>query len=95
MSGSSAGGGTGPSATGASDGGSSEPRGRSRVVISSVTGEPIAWDEPEETPGAGRAPQRRPHFPDRVAEDAPEPGTDESNDARLTGDVPPHWGRGR
>ena len=28
-------------------------------------------------------------------EDAPEPGADESNDARIAGDVPPHWGRGR
>lgn len=95
MSTSSAGGGAGSAATGSSGGRSSARRGTGRVVISSVTGEPITWDDPEETPAAGRAPQRRPHFPDRVAADAPEPGADESNDARLTGDVPPHWGRGR
>lgn len=67
-----------------------------RVVISSVTGKPIPWDEPEE-PGTGRsaAQDRRPILPDRVDEDAPEPGADESNDARIAGDVPPHWGRGR
>jgi hypothetical protein len=50
------------------------PRG-GRVVISSVTGEPIPWEEDE-------------------TEAAPAPGGD-SNDARLAGDVPPHWGRGR
>lgn len=67
-----------------------------RVVISSVTGKPIPWDESEE-PGAGRssAQERRPILPDRVDGDAPEPGADESNDARIAGDVPPHWGRGR
>ncbi|MGP9539470.1 hypothetical protein ACT3SP_15790 [Brachybacterium sp. AOP43-C2-M15] len=65
-----------------------------RVVISSVTGKPIPWDETEtvqERPSA----ERRPILPDRVDEDAPEPGADESNDARIAGDVPPHWGRGR
>ncbi|MGO1226161.1 hypothetical protein ACT3SQ_02320 [Brachybacterium sp. AOP42-C2-15] len=67
-----------------------------RVVISSVTGKPIPWDEPASPSPAGRAPQeRRPILPDRVDEDAPEPGVDESNDARIAGDVPPHWGRGR
>ncbi|WP_114853697.1 hypothetical protein [Brachybacterium sp. YJGR34] len=57
--------------------GEERPRRRSpeKVVISSVTGKPIAWeDEPE---------------------DGPEPGAEESNDARIAGDVPPHWGRGR
>lgn len=63
-----------------------------RVVISSVTGKPIPWDDEEEV---AAAPERRPLLPDRVAEDAPEPGADESNDARIAGDVPPHWGRGR
>lgn len=67
-----------------------------RVVISSVTGEPIPWDEPASPSPTGRAAQeRRPILPDRVDEDAPEPGVDESNDARIAGDVPPHWGRGR
>ncbi|MGO1283525.1 MAG: hypothetical protein ACTHUU_00275 [Brachybacterium sp.] len=67
-----------------------------RVVISSVTGKPIPWDEPGSTDQREPAVQeRRPILPDRVAEDAPEPGADESNDARIAGDVPPHWGRGR
>lgn len=77
-----------------------------RVVISSLTGKPMDW-EPEAGPAvsaAGGTPTpragtdtgsepRRPILPDRVDEDQPEPG--ESNDARLAGDVPPHWGRGR
>ncbi|WP_394215460.1 hypothetical protein [Brachybacterium vulturis] len=67
-----------------------------RVVISSVTGKPIPWDESPPAPSEGPAAQdRRPILPDRVDEDAPEPGTDESNDTRLAGDVPPHWGGGR
>ncbi|QNN82055.1 hypothetical protein H3H54_12620 [Brachybacterium sp. Z12] len=69
-----------------------------RVVISSVTGKPIPWDEPDSSEQREREPaaqERRPILPDRVAEDAPEPGADESNDARIAGDVPPHWGRGR
>ena len=65
-----------------------------RVVISSITGKPIQWED-----GSGPAPatsREAPKvLPDRLAEDAPEPGADESNDARLRGDVPPHWGRGR
>ncbi|APX32791.1 hypothetical protein BH708_08725 [Brachybacterium sp. P6-10-X1] len=65
------------------------------MVISSVTGKPIAWDEPEQAAEGGGEDPQRPHFPVRVAEDSPEPGADESNDARLSGDVPPHWGRGR
>ena len=68
-----------------------EGRAPRRVVISSVTGKPISWDEPAQE----RSPDPRPILPDRVAEDAPEPGADESNDARIAGDVPPHWGRGR
>ena len=48
---------------------------RGRVVISSVTGEPIPWEEDE-------------------TEAAPA-SVGDSNDARLAGDVPPHWGRGR
>lgn len=75
-----------------------------RVVISSLTGKPMDW-EPESGSGEGtgsandksgtRGEQEshRPILPDRVDEDQPEPG--ESNDARLAGDVPPHWGRGR
>lgn len=86
---------TSSSDDGAGSGRASAHRGTGRVVISSVTGRPIAWDEPEQALEGGSAPQRRPHFPDRVAEDAPEPGTDESNDVRLRGDVPPHWGGGR
>jgi hypothetical protein len=65
-----------------------------RVVISSVTGKAIPWDD-EETAAPAGPPDRSPIVPDRVAEDAPEPGADESNDARIAGDVPPHWGRGR
>lgn len=73
-----------------------EARPQRRVVISSVTGKPIPWDEPDSS-GTQPPPaqERRPILPDRVAEDAPEPGADESNDARIAGDVPPHWGRGR
>lgn len=75
--------------------GSGPARPQRRVVISSLTGKPIPWEEPEtsaqEPPAAS---ERRPILPDRVAEDAPEPGADESNDARIAGDVPPHWGRG-
>lgn len=63
-----------------------------RVVISSVTGKPIAWDAPAERPAAAPREEGK-ILPDRVAEDASEPGSDESNDARLAGDVPPHWGR--
>ncbi|EWS81946.1 hypothetical protein [Brachybacterium phenoliresistens] len=62
-----------------------------KVVISSVTGKPIPWEDEEPASAPGRS---APLFPDRVAEDAPEPGTDESNDARLAQDVPPHWGTG-
>lgn len=62
-----------------------------RIVISSVTGRPIPWDDPDEgTPVRDQPPL----FPSRVAEDSPEPDTDESNDARLTADRPPHWGNG-
>jgi hypothetical protein len=72
-----------------------DPTARGRVVISSVTGKPITWDEtgPPRTPAT--AGTGAPILPDRVAEDAPEPGSDESNDDRIAGDVPPHWGRGR
>ena len=70
-----------------------------RVVISSVTGKPIAWEDegPDEIAGqdSTAARERRPIMPDRVREDEPEPGADESNDSRIAGDVPPHWGRGR
>lgn len=67
-----------------------------RIVISSVTGEPIPWDGPASPAEAQRGgAERRPVIPDRVAEDSPDPGVDESNDARIAGDVPPHWGRGR
>lgn len=65
-----------------------------RVVISSVTGKPIEWDD-DRADGSAAPQEPRPILPERVAEDAPEPGADESNDARIAGDVPPHWGRGR
>lgn len=68
---------------------------RRRVVISSVTGKPIPWDDKGPAERTATVQERRPVLPNRVAEDAPEPGTDESNDARIAGDVPPHWGRGR
>lgn len=72
------------------------PRGRRpaarRAVISSLTGKPIPWED-EDDPAAAATP-RTPLIPDRLSEDAPEPGADESNDARLAQDVPPHWGRG-
>ncbi|WP_157697061.1 hypothetical protein [Brachybacterium avium] len=75
----------------AADGGAARPPGR--VVISSVTGRPIPWDEPDPSSSGDPAAQnRRPILPDRVEEDSPEPGADESNDARLAQDVPPHWG---
>jgi len=66
-----------------------------RVVISSVTGKPIAWDTGRDDSAAAPAPERRPILPDRVSEDEPEPGADESNDTRIAGEIPPHWGRGR
>ena len=68
-----------------------------RVVISSVTGQPITWEDEGDDGGQGSASarERRPIMPDRVREDEPEPGADESNDSRIAGDVPPHWGRGR
>ena len=63
-----------------------------RVVISPITGKPIPWEQPEESVAARSAEPKV--IPDRLAEDAPEPGADESNDARLTRDRPPHWGTG-
>lgn len=77
------------------DGGSGASGGPRRVVISSVTGRPMEWDGTASAPrrttgGAGAAPI----VPDRASEDAPEPGSDTSNDSRLAQDVPPHWGRG-
>lgn len=69
------------------------------VVISSLTGRPMDWGGKAADDGAARpsgpGTQRAPILPDRMDEDRPEPGTDESNDARIAGDVPPHWGRGR
>lgn len=81
--------------------GAEAPRASGRVVISSLTGKPMTWDGAEPDSPAGRvgrasgAGETAPILPDRVAEDRPEPGADESNDARIAGDVPPHWGRGR
>lgn len=72
--------------------GSGDSRSSRKVVISSVTGKPIPWEEQGPAP-EHVGPDPRPIVPDRVEADAPEPGTDESNDARLSGDVPPHWGR--
>lgn len=78
----------------AAEGGPTRPS--RRVVISSVTGKPIDWDEPDSpSPGRPVTQDRRPIVPDRADSDLPEPGVDESNDARIAGDVPPHWGRGR
>ncbi|MFC5318529.1 MULTISPECIES: hypothetical protein [Brachybacterium] len=77
----------GPGAGGSGHGG--------RVVISSVTGKPIVWDDGEPAERDARTSSRRPILPNRVDADAPEPGVDESNDARIAGDVPPHWGTGR
>ncbi len=70
-----------------------------RVVISSLTGKPMQWDDDatEGVKGTGERARRRPDrpiIPDRLAEDTPDPGEDESNDARLAQDVPPHWDRG-
>lgn len=89
-------------------GGEHRPR-RGPVVISSLTGKPMEWDpdagttrDPGASAGAGcpratgsASDRRRPILPDRLDEDQSEPGADESNDARIAGDVPPHWGRGR
>ena len=66
-----------------------------RVVISSLTGRPMEWEDDSEPAPATTRGEEPKVLPDRVAGDAPEPGADESNDARLSGDVPPHWGRGR
>lgn len=63
-----------------------------RVVISSVTGEPIAWEDTGPTRRGGG--EGAPVIPDRMRDEQPEPGADESNDARLARDVPPHWGTG-
>lgn len=83
----------------AADGGASA-RGRAarpvrRVVVSSVTGKPIDWEVKDASAPAASRGEEPKVLPDRLAEDAPEPGAGESNDARLSGDVPPHWGRGR
>lgn len=63
-------------------GGAGRPR-PSRPVISSVTGKRIAYRT---------AADEEPVLADRVDEDRPDPREDESNDARLLRDVPPHWG---
>ena len=76
----------------AADGGAA--RAARRVVISSVTGKPIDWEAPDVPASAASRGETPKVLPDRLAEDAPEPGADESNDARLAGDVPPHWGTG-
>lgn len=68
-----------------------------RVVISSLTGRPIPWEDPEDHAGPAGAAARGEEpkvLPDRVREDAAEPGADESNDSRLARDRPPHWGTG-
>lgn len=70
-----------------------------RVVVSSLTGRPIAWggDRDAATPrhaAAGGASAEPKVLPDRMADEQPEPGRDESNDVRLLQDVPPHWGTG-
>lgn len=63
-----------------------------RVVISSVTGRPMIWRGT--APSGGRSGDGTPLLPDRTRDEQPEPGADESNDARLARDVPPHWGTG-
>ncbi|UYG17056.1 hypothetical protein BRM3_01050 [Brachybacterium huguangmaarense] len=66
--------------------------GSRRVVVSSITGRPMSWDDPE---AARRLrPDDAPVLPDRLHDEGPEPGADESNDARIARDVPPHWGTG-
>ena len=86
--------------TGSAADGEASARGRAarpvrRVVVSSVTGKPIDWEVKDASAPALSRGEPPKVLPDRLAEDAPEPGADESNDARLSGDVPPHWGRGR
>lgn len=63
-----------------------------RIVVSSITGQPMRWEDAE----AVRAlrPDDAPIIPDRLRDEGPEPGSDESNDQRIAGDIPPHWGRG-
>jgi len=52
----------------------------------------MSWDDPE---AARRLrPDDAPVLPDRLHDEGPEPGADESNDARIARDVPPHWGTG-
>lgn len=65
---------------------------RTRVVVSSLTGQPMRWTEP--APARGARQEDPPVLPDRMADEGPEPGSDESNDHRLVRDVPPHWGTG-
>ncbi|MFE5775815.1 hypothetical protein [Brachybacterium sp. NPDC056505] len=72
-----------------------------RVVISSLTGKPIPWDDGDRTGGAhgdgARAPRRGEEprvIPDRASEDAPEAGERSGHDAEILRDVPPHWGTG-
>ncbi|MBK0331294.1 hypothetical protein Bra3105_15585 [Brachybacterium halotolerans subsp. kimchii] len=72
-----------------------------RVVISSLTGKPIPWDDDERSGDArsdgARAPRRgdeRPLIPDRASEDAPEAEERSGHDAEILRDVPPHWGTG-
>ena len=65
-----------------------------RIVVSSLTGAPMAWGEP--APSRRRSAEREdtPVLPDRMVDEQPEAGVDESNDERLRRDVPPHWGTG-
>lgn len=72
-----------------------------RVVISSITGKPIPWDDETaaEGSGAGRARTAQrgdepPLIPDRAGEDTPEAGERAGHDAQILRDVPPHWGTG-
>ncbi|MFC0675867.1 hypothetical protein [Brachybacterium hainanense] len=69
---------------------------RGRVVISSLTGEPIPWDEESQAPVPGPGAVDRPLIPDCAEADSRDVETSgSSDDARITRDVPPHWGNGR
>lgn len=75
-----------------------------RVVISSITGKPIPWDDgASAAPGADGGAERSgrgtggagsPVIPNKAGEDAPEAGEADSRDAQILRDVPPHWGTG-
>ncbi|PWH07734.1 hypothetical protein DEO23_03730 [Brachybacterium endophyticum] len=74
-----------------------------RVVISSITGKPIPWDDGTPAAGADDGAERSgrragaagpPVIPNKAGEDAPEAGETGSREAQILRDVPPHWGTG-